>query len=101
MLQSQSAAGVALLYALAAKIVRMSPRLSDAVVCKDGIKQLVCPAKGTPYRALRAGRADGLSFAFVVHDELDQVRSSCSELFEALETGSSAQLQPLSIVIST
>src|SRR5215831_5595116 len=92
-----------LLYALAAKIVRMSPRLSDAVVCKDGIKQLVCPAKGTTYRALsaEASTAYGLSPAFVVHDELGQVRGPRSELFEALETGSSAQLQPLSIVIST
>src|SRR5215831_2708778 len=93
----------ALLYSLAAKIVRMSPPLSDAVVCKDGIKQLVCPAKGTAYRALsaEASTAYGLSPAFVVHDELGQVRGPRSELFEALETGSSAQLQPLSIVIST
>ena len=39
----------ALLYALAAKIVRMSPALSAAIVCKDGIKQLVCPARGSAY----------------------------------------------------
>src|SRR5215831_4981507 len=93
----------ALLYALAAKIVRMSPRLSDAVVCKDGIKQLVCPARGSAYRALsaEASTAYGLSPAFVVHDELGQVRGPRSELFEALETGSAAQLRPLSIVIST
>jgi len=100
---AQSRDQAALLYSLAAKIIRMSPRLSDAVVCKDGIKQLVCPAKGTAYRALsaEASTAYGLSPAFVVHDELGQVRGPRSELFEALETGSSAQLQPLSIVIST
>jgi phage terminase large subunit-like protein len=93
----------ALLYSLAAKIVRMSPRLSDTVVAKDGIKQLVSPTLGTAYRALsaEASTAYGLSPAFVVHDELGQVRGPRSELFEALETGSSAQLQPLSIVIST
>jgi len=93
----------ALLYGLAAKIVRLSPRLSDAIVCKDGIKQLVCPSRGTVYKALsaEATTAHGLSPAFVVHDELGQVRGPRSELYEALETAGSAQLQPLSIVIST
>src|SRR5215471_17813421 len=93
----------ALLYALAAKIVRMSPRLTNTIVCKDGIKQLVCPARGSAYRALssESAVAYGLSPAFVVHDELGLVRGPRSELFEALETGSAAQLAPLSIVIST
>jgi phage terminase large subunit-like protein len=93
----------ALLYALAAKIVRMSPALSAAIVCKDGIKQLVCPARGSAYRALssESAVAYGLSPAFVVHDELGLVRGPRSELFEAIETGSAAQLAPLSIVIST
>src|SRR5215813_5282905 len=100
---AQSRDQAAILYSLAAKIVRMSPRLSDTVVCKDGTKQLHCPAKGTLYRALSvdASTAYGLSPAFVCHDELGQVRGPRSELFEALETGGSAQLQPLSIVIST
>src|SRR5215831_11722175 len=49
---AQSRDQAALLYALAAKIVRMSPRLSAEVTCKDGGKQLVCPARGTVYRAL-------------------------------------------------
>src|SRR5215510_5375058 len=103
MLQSQSAAGVALLYALAAKIVRMSPRLSDTVVCKDGIKQLVCPAKGTAYRALssEASTAYGLSPAFIVFDELGQVRGPRDPLFEALTTSTAGQLAPLQIIIST
>jgi phage terminase large subunit-like protein len=100
---AQSRDQAALLYGLASKIVRMSPRLSDAVVCKDGSKQLHCPAKGTLYRALSADAsvAYGLSPAFVVHDELGVVRGPRSELFEAIETGSAAQLQPLSIIIST
>src|SRR5262245_47747095 len=93
----------ALLYSLAAKIVRMSPSLSNQVVCKDGVKQLVCPARGTVYRALSAdaSTAYGLSPAFVVHDELGVVRGPRSELFEAIETAGAAQLQPLSIIIST
>jgi phage terminase large subunit-like protein len=100
---AQSRDQAALLYSLAAKIVRMSPRLCDAIICKDGVKQLHCPAKGTVYRALSADAsvAYGLSPAFVVHDELGQVRGPRSELFEALETASAAQLAPLSIIIST
>jgi hypothetical protein len=51
---AQSRDQVSLLYAAAAKMTRMSPSLSDAIVCKDGTKQLHCPAKGTLHRALSA-----------------------------------------------
>jgi phage terminase large subunit-like protein len=69
---AQSRDQAALLYGLASKIVRMSPRLSDAVVCKDGTKQLHCPASGTVYRALSADAATnyGLSPVLTIHDEL-------------------------------
>jgi hypothetical protein len=81
-----------LLHGLASKIVRMSPRLSDAIVCRDGSKQLLCPAKGTVYRELsaEASTAWGSSPVFVVHDEVGLVRGPRSELFEALETDSAA-----------
>jgi phage terminase large subunit-like protein len=89
---AQSRDQAALLYALAAKIVRMSPSLSAAIVCKDGTKQLVCPARGTVYRALSSehSTAYGLSPAFVVHDELGLTRGVRSPLYEALESGSAA-----------
>ena len=59
--------------------------------------------EGTLYRAFSAdaSTAYGLSPAFVVHDELGLVRGPRSELFEALESGSAAQLTPLSVIIST
>jgi phage terminase large subunit-like protein len=78
---AQSRDQAALLYALAAKIVRMSPALSNAVVCKDATKVLVCPGKGTTYRALsaEASTAYGLSPAFVVHDELGLVRGGLAD----------------------
>jgi phage terminase large subunit-like protein len=100
---AQSRDQAALLYSLAVKIVRMSPRLSDLIVCKDGTKQLHCPGKGTLYRALSAdaSTAYGLSPVFVCHDELGQVRGPRSELYEALETATASQLAPLSIIIST
>lgn len=99
--QSREQAGI--LFALAAKMVRMSPDLSQYVTVRDTAKQLFCPELGTLYRALSAdaSTAYGLSPVFVVHDELGQVRGPRSELYEALETASGAQEEPLSIVIST
>jgi phage terminase large subunit-like protein len=100
---AQSRDQAALHYALAAKIVRMSPTLNNQIVAKDGSKQLVCPRKGTQYCALsaEASTAYGLSPAFICHDELGVVRGPRSELYEALETATSGQLAPLSIIIST
>jgi len=90
-------------FELAAKIVRMSPTLSQGVVVKDTAKQLLCPKFGTRYRALSAdaSTAYGLSPVFIVHDELGQVRGPKSQLYEALETATGAQEEPLSIIIST
>jgi phage terminase large subunit-like protein len=100
---AQSRDQAAILFALAAKVVRMSPDLSAVVVVRDSGKQLFCPELGTLYRALSAdaSTAYGLSPVFVVHDELGQVKGPRSELYEALETASAAQEQPLSIIIST
>ena len=93
----------AILFSLAAKIVRMSPELSQVVHPRDTAKQLLCRELGTIYSALsaEASTAYGLSPVFTVHDELGQVKGPRSELYEALETASAAQENPLSIVIST
>jgi phage terminase large subunit-like protein len=100
---AQSRDQAAILFALAAKIVRMSPSLRDFVHVRDTAKQLLCPDLGTLYRALsaEASTAYGLSPVFVVHDELGQVVGPRSELYEALETAAGAQESPLSIIIST
>jgi phage terminase large subunit-like protein len=99
--QSRDQAGI--LFALAAKIVRMSPILASVVIIRDTAKQLYCPELGTLYRALsaEASTAFGLSPAFVVHDELGQVAGPRSSLYEALETATGAQENPLSVIIST
>jgi phage terminase large subunit-like protein len=93
----------ALIFNLAAKIVRMSPALRDAVTVKDSTKELDCHGLGTHYRALsaEASTAYGLSPVFMVHDELGQVRGPRSKLYEALETATGAQENPLSVIIST
>lgn len=100
---AQSREQAAVLFALAAKIVRMSPILSEYVIVRDSGKQLACPERGTLYRALsaEASTAFGLSPVFVVHDELGQVKGPRSTLYEALETAASAHEDPLSVIIST
>lgn len=99
--QSREQAGV--LFALAAKMVRLSPDLSAVVTIRDTAKQLYCEELGTLYRALsaEASTAYGLSPALTIHDEIGQVRGPRSELYEALETATAAQASPLSIIIST
>lgn len=100
---AQSREQAAVLFALAAKIVRMSPDLAQYVGIRDTAKQLYCEELGTLYRALSADAttAYGLSPALVVHDEAGQIRGPRSELYDALETAAGAQESPLSIIIST
>lgn len=103
--QSRDQAG--LLFSLAAKMVRLNPDLDAQsggfVKIRDAAKQLLCPDLGTIYRALsaEAGTSYGLSPSFIVHDELGQVHGPRSELYEALETATAGQANPLSIIIST
>jgi phage terminase large subunit-like protein len=100
---AQSRDQAAILFSLAAKIVRMSPDLNSVVGIRDTAKQIYCQELGTLYRALsaEASTAYGLSPVLIVHDELGQVKGPRSELYEALETATGAQERPLSIVIST
>jgi phage terminase large subunit-like protein len=100
---AQSKEQAAILFKLAAKIVRLSPDLNAVVVIRDTIKELFCPELGTLYKALsaEASTAYGLSPVFIVHDELGQVKGRRSELYDALETAVGAHDEPLSIIIST
>ena len=100
---AQSRDQAAILFNLAAKIVRMSPALKNVVTIRESGKQLFCAGLGTLYRALsaEASTAYGLSPVFIVHDELGQVKGPRSELYEALETATGAQDDPISLIIST
>lgn len=100
---AQSREQAAVLFSLAAKVVRRSPTLIAFVTPVDSSKRLTCDDLGTVYRALSAdaSTAYGLSPIFTVHDELGQVRGPRSELYEALETATAAQEEPISIIIST
>lgn len=100
---AQSRDQAAILFALAAKMVRMSPDLSAIVGVRDNAKQLYCDELGTLYRALsaEASTAYGLSPVFAVHDELGQCVGPTSRLYDAIETAAAAHDEPLSIIIST
>lgn len=102
---AQSKDQAALLFQLASKVVKLNPSLSEYVQIRAAanLKELYCPALGTLYRALAANAPNtlGLSPVLIVHDELGQVRGPDSDLYEALETATGAQQNPLSIIIST
>jgi phage terminase large subunit-like protein len=100
---AQSREQASLVFALAAKIIRLNRDLADAVQIKEGTKELICLELGVKYRALsaEASTAYGLSPRLIIHDELGQVRGPRSQLYEALETATGAHEDPLSIVIST
>jgi phage terminase large subunit-like protein len=100
---AQSRDQAAIIFNLAAKMVRLNPALARVVTIQETAKNLICVELGTRYRALSAdaSTAYGLSPSFIVHDELGQVRGPRSPLYEALETATGAQESPLSIIIST
>jgi phage terminase large subunit-like protein len=100
---AQSRDQAALVFSMAAKMIRMSPKLNKLVTVRESRKELYCGRTGVTYRALsaEASTAYGLSPVFIVHDELGQVKGPRSELYEALETATGAQREPLSVVIST
>lgn len=93
----------AILFSLAAKMCRMNPELMEHVQIKDSAKEIHCGEVGSRYKALSAdaSTALGLSPRFVAHDELGQVRGPRDSLYEALETATAAQDNPISIIIST
>jgi phage terminase large subunit-like protein len=93
----------AVLFLLAAKMVRLASRLRSRVLIRETIKQLYCPSLGTSYVALSAdaSTAMGKSPVFLVHDELGQVQGPRHRLYDAMETATSAHERPLSVIIST
>jgi phage terminase large subunit-like protein len=100
---AQSRDQAALVFSLAAKMVRMSPQLRSVVTIRDTAKELLCSDLGTFYKALSAdaSTAFGRSPVLTIFDELGQVRGPRSNLYEAMETATAAQEHPLTVIIST
>jgi len=100
---AQSKEQAAVLFNLAAKVVRQSPTLLPFVQIRDTAKELLCPEMGTHYKALSAevSTAHGQSPILAIHDELGQVKGPVSELYNALENAMGAHDAPLSVIMST
>ena len=75
------------------------PRLRSYVTIRDTAKELVCAELGTKYKALSGEASTALVFEPVIclFDELGQVRGPRSTLYEAMETATAAQEQPLTL----
>lgn len=93
----------AIVFNLAAKVIRMSEDLASQVTIRDTNKEFLNPEMGIFYKALSADAptAYGLSPALTIHDELGQVKGPRHALYDAVETAAAAHARPISVIIST
>jgi phage terminase large subunit-like protein len=93
----------ALVFNLAAKMVQLSPKLSQIVRIVPSGKRLLGLPLNTEYRALAADgkTAHGLSPVLAILDEIGQVRGPQSDFIDAITTSQGAHEAPLLIAIST
>lgn len=94
----------ALVFKLAAKIIRISPALQNIVQIVESRKELHgLTGFNTEYRAISAeGKtAHGLSPVLAILDEVGQVRGPQSEFIDAITTAQGAHEDALLIAIST
>ena len=92
-----------LVFNLAAKMVMMSPKLSQLVKIIPSGKRLIGLPLNVEYKALAADgkTAHGLSPALAILDEVGQVRGPQSDFIDAITTSQGAHEEPLLIAIST
>lgn len=93
----------AIVFSLAAKMVRMSEELSQLVRIVPSPKRLVGLVRNVEYQAksAEAKTAHGLSPLVAILDEVGQVEGPTSRFVDAIETSQGAYESPLLIVIST
>ena len=92
-----------LVFKLAEKMVRLSPKLSQIIKIVPSQKSLIGLPMNVEYRAIsaEAGTAHGLSPILAILDEVGQVRGQQDAFIEAIETAQGAHDNPLLIAIST
>ena len=92
-----------LVFKLAEKMVRLSPKLSSLVKIIPSQKSLIGLALNVEYKAIsaEAGTAHGLSPVLAILDEVGQVRGQQDAFIDAIETAQGAHDDPLLIAIST
>jgi phage terminase large subunit-like protein len=93
----------AVVFALAVKMIQLSPELSAATRIVPSTKRIVGLARNVEFRALSAdGRtAHGLSPVLAILDEVGQVRGPQSDFIDAIVTSQGAHVAPILLVIST
>ena len=91
----------AVVFKVAAQMVRADPELSAMCKVVDSTKTIACYGNGSFYRAIsaEAGTKHGLNPSVVIYDELAQAKNR--DLFDVLDTSMSARAEPLFIIIST
>lgn len=93
----------ALIYKLASKMIRMSPKLVPIVKEIPSKKMLIGLPLNVEFQALAAdgATAQGLSVYLGMIDEAGQVRGPSSDFISAIETSQGAHESPLMIYLST
>lgn len=93
----------AIVFALAAKMIQLSPKLSAVARIVPSGKRLIGLNKNVEYRALAADghTSHGLSPILAILDELGQVRGPQSDFVDAIITSQGAHAAPLQVTIST
>jgi len=93
----------ALVFALAAKMVQLSPELLQIVKIIPSSKRLIGLPRNVEYRALAADgtTAHGLSPVLAILDEVGQIKGPQSDFVDAITTSQGAHANPLLIAIST
>ena len=93
----------ALVFALASKMVQLSPELSKLVRIVPSGKRLIGLTMNTEFKALAAegSTAHGLSPVFAILDEVGQVKGPQDDFVDAITTAQGAHDDPLLVAIST
>jgi phage terminase large subunit-like protein len=91
----------ALVFGVAAQMVRNDPALNEACYIVESQKKIVHRATGSFYRAISAEAYSkhGFNPSMVIYDELHAAPNR--ELYDVLSTSMGARAQPLLLVIST
>jgi len=91
----------AIVYRIAAQMVRADPELGAMLRVIDSTKTIVNYKNGSFYRAIsaEAGTKHGQNPSVVIYDELAQAKSR--DLYDVLDTSMGARLEPIFFVIST
>ena len=91
----------AIVFKIAAQMVRADLELLAMIKIVDSTKTMVCTHNGSVYRAIsaEAGTKHGLNPSVVIYDELAQARNR--DLYGVLDTAMGARDEPLFVVIST